>query len=56
MVAETAGIASRMSGKAGHAILVPVDGSKGSQKCFDMALRFAKRGDVVKVPTWLSPH
>ena len=30
-------------------IVVPVDGSKLSQKCFDMSLRFAKSGDVVWV-------
>ena len=37
----------RMAGKSGMMVLVCVDGTKLSQKSFDMALRFVKRGDTV---------
>ena len=43
------GMQSRLDGRAGTVIIVPVDGTRISQKSFDMALRFVKRGDDIHV-------
>lgn len=43
------GMSDRAMNKAAMTIVVPVDARMASQKCFDMALRFAKKGDIVHV-------
>ena len=46
---RTEGLTERMEGKASMSVVVCVDGSHLSQKAFDMAMRFVKTGDVVRV-------
>lgn len=46
---RTEGLEARMAGKASMSVVVCVDGSHLSQKAFDMAMRFVKTGDVVRV-------
>ena len=48
LIDQRDGIQARYEGRASQVIVVPVDGGLPSQKCFDMALRFAKKGDEVR--------
>jgi len=46
---STKGMQMRGQGVSGTKIVVSVDGSKISQKCFDMSLRFVKPADMIHV-------
>lgn len=52
---RTEGLEARMAGKASMSVVVCVDGSHLSQKAFDMAMRFVKTGDVVRLTRALWP-